>query len=130
MKYVVVAIATVCFVLLFPTQTRSVVTHPPIEIPKEEVKLVPELVKVCTCESGQGTGKPQHFNVKTGNVLHGQINPKDIGMCQINEKWNGAEATRRGWDIYTLEGNIKMANHMFRTQGLAPWGWSQGCWGG
>ena len=120
MKYVVVAIATVCFVLLFPSKTQSVITPP--ETPKEEVKLAPELVKVCTCESGQGTGKPQHFDVKTGNVLHGKINPKDIGMCQINEKWNGEKATRLGWDIYTLEGNIKMANYLYKTQGLAPSG--------
>ena len=90
--------------------------------------LVPELIRPCTCESGQDTGKPQQYDIVTGNVLHGKKNPKDIGACQINERWNGEEATAHGWDIYTVEGNINMANWMYKNQGLTPWAWSRGCW--
>jgi hypothetical protein len=91
-------------------------------------KLLPALVSICTCESGQGTGKPQQFNIHTGEVLRGKINPKDTGACQINSYWNGATARTHGWDIYTLDGNIRMANWMYKNQGSTPWGWSSACW--
>lgn len=104
--------------------------------PPEAPKLTPEaplalnkaLVPICTCESAQGTTEPQQYDLKTGGVLHGKVNPLDIGACQINEKWNGEEATKHGWDIYTLEGNIKMANWMYKTQGTKPWLSSVSCW--
>ena len=90
--------------------------------------LNPQLIPICTCESGQGTSEPQQYNLETGEVLRGKINHKDIGLCQINEYWNGATATAHGWDIYTTEGNIKMANWMYKTQGTIPWNWSKSCW--
>lgn len=87
------------------------------------------LIPVCTCESGQGTGKPQQFNINTDAVLHGVVNSKDIGLCQINEYWNGKEAEDLGFDIYTEEGNILMANHMYEVLGFKPWSSSKACWG-
>lgn len=90
------------------------------------------LVRVCTCESGQGTGKPQQFDINTGGVLHGKQNHNDIGMCQINvEPRNGniQQANRLGFDVYTEQGNIKMANWIYKHEGLSPWNWSKGCWG-
>lgn len=85
---------------------------------------------ICTCESGkpQGSDQPEQFNLKTGKVLHGKQNPKDIGACQINEYWNGDDALAHGWDIYTLDGNIRMANWMYKHQGTKPWNWSKSCW--
>lgn len=91
--------------------------------------LDPALVPVCTCESGQDTGEPQQYDIHTGGVLHGKQNPKDIGMCQVNEHWNGKAATEMGWDIYTTEGNILMANWLYAHYGKTPWNWSKGCWG-
>ena len=94
--------------------------------------LNPSLVPICTCESGQGSGEPQHFDLKTGGVLHGKINPNDIGMCQVNvEPRNGhiQAATKMGLDVYTENGNIQYSNWLYREYGLTPWNSSKSCWG-
>lgn len=91
--------------------------------------LHPELVPICTCESGQGTGKPQHFNIQTGEVLRGVVNPQDIGMCQINLKYHQAAAERMGLDVFKEEDNIAYANWLFEQEGSTPWNWSKPCWG-
>lgn len=62
-------------------------------------------------------------------MVRGKQNPRDIGKYQINEYWNGAEAKRLGYDIYTERGNTLMALYLYRTQGVHPWNWSRGCWG-
>jgi len=116
-----------------PSQSPKSALQAPLEV-KTSISttpvLNPALVPICTCESGksQGSNKPEQFNLKTGKVLHGKVNPKDIGMCQINEKWNGATALAHGWDIYTTDGNIRMANWLYKTQGTTPWNWSKSCW--
>lgn len=99
-----------------------------IEAKIEKAELQKELVKICTCESGQGTGKPQQYNIVTGEVLRGVKNPKDIGMCQINLYWNGAQAEKMGLDLFKEQDNIKFANWLYDQQGAEPWGWSKGCW--
>lgn len=103
-----------------------------IEIVKKapEITLLPALEPICTCESGQGTGKPQHYDVHTGEVLRGQINPDDIGMCQINLFYHEAKAKRMNIDIFSKAGNIEYANQLYEAQGSQPWAWSQHCWAG
>jgi hypothetical protein len=91
--------------------------------------LNPALVPICTCESGQGTGKPQQFNIYTGEVLRGKINNKDTGMCQINTYYHEADAIKMGLDIFTEQGNIIYANYVYKTQGSQPWSASSACWG-
>lgn len=90
--------------------------------------LLKELIKICTCESGQGTGKPQQYNIRTGEVLRGEINSQDIGMCQINLFWNGETAKKMGLDLFKESDNITFANWLYTTQGAEPWNWSKGCW--
>ena len=97
-----------------------------VETKKEKLRL--ELVKICACESGQGTGKPQQFNISTGEVLRGVKNPKDIGACQINLFWNGAIAEKMGLDIFKESDNIIFANWLYGQQGSKPWSWSKNCW--
>lgn len=87
-----------------------------------------ELVPICSCESTGKLGNVPTQYDKDGNVLHGKKNPDDIGMCQINQFWNGKEATEHGWDIYTEQGNIRMANYLYETQGTTPWNSSSSCW--
>src|SRR3990167_3229963 len=82
-------------------------------IEKKEIKkpeLRKELIKICTCESGQGTGKPQQYNIRTGEVLRGVKNPKDIGYCQINLFWHGETAEKMGLDLFKESDNITFAN--------------------
>lgn len=119
-------------------ENETVYHYPQVKAEKIEEKVEPkievetlrkELVKICTCESGQGTGKPQQYNILTGEVLRGVKNPKDIGMCQINLFWNGAEAEKMGLDLFKESDNIKFANYLYTKQGAEPWNWSKGCWG-
>lgn len=135
MKYWIVAIATTCFVLLLPqkAETISIIDVPQDQIvlpvkPVASVSLIPALQRVCSCEStGRPDREPRQFNAD-GSVVHGKINQHDIGMCQINETYNGDDAKAHGWDIYTRDGNIKMANYLYETQGRTPWNWSKSCW--
>ena len=98
---------------------------------KEKAKLLPALVPICSCESdGKKNGNPHQFN-SDGTVKRGKINPKDIGMCQINtEPRNGhlAQAKKLGLDLFTEEGNIKYANWLYKREGTTPWNWSKKCW--
>ena len=92
-----------------------------VEVVKE-LKLTdfPILVKICTAESGFKQFK------SNGSVIRGRVNPSDIGICQINEPiWNDT-ARKMGYDIYTQEGNEKMAIWLFVNQGTAPWNSSKG----
>lgn len=88
-----------------------------------------ELVPICTCESGQGTGRPQHFNIETGEVLRGYYNDQDIGMCQINLKYHGERLEELGLDPFNELDNVSYANMLYEEEGNTPWKWSEGCWG-
>jgi len=112
--------------LMMASFDPSILTVPVVHA--EQIQLNPKLLSVCGCEStGDPSSPPRQFN-DDGSVLRGKENPKDIGMCQINEYWNGEEAKKLGFDIYTEEGNIKMANYLFETRGFKPWGASRSCW--
>jgi hypothetical protein len=47
---------------------------------------------------------------------------------QINERYQGPTAKLLGFDIYTVEGNIAYAKHLYEEQGSKPWQASAGCW--
>lgn len=127
-----ISLATIIFLsacIFFPiwrsayhnaTETTPVVVDVVIPSPKPVIPVI--LKKISWCESGN-----MQFE-KDGSIHRGKINPKDIGKYQINERWNGEEALRLGFDIYTLEGNTKMALHLYKGQGTTPWDWSRGCW--
>lgn len=108
--------------ILFPSRVHST------EVPPKPA-LNPALHVPCACEStGSAMGTPTQYD-PNGNVLHGRINHDDIGECQINNDYNGAQASAMGFDIYTEDGNIQFANYLYETQGLRPWKWSEHCWG-
>jgi len=82
-----------------------------------------ELRRIGQCES-----EFRQFN-DDGSVLRGKINNQDVGIFQINEYYWLEESIRLGYDIYTRDGNIGMAKHIYRVYGTAPWNWSKHCWG-
>lgn len=93
--------------------------------------LVAPLRPVCGCESSGDPDKAPTQYDADGNVLHGRVNPNDIGMCQINvqpKNGNIQQAEKLGLDVYTEQGNIKMANWLYAHQGLTPWDSSKSCW--
>ena len=76
---------------------------------------------IAQCESSMRQFNPD------GSVLRGRVNPKDVGLFQINEYYHLADSIRLGYDIYTLEGNIGYAEHLVETQGFRPWIHSNNC---
>ncbi len=75
----------------------------------------PFLKKICNAESGG-----RQFN-KDGSVVRGIVDKSDIGICQINERYNNDLARKLGYDIYTEEGNKAFALYLFNNRGTQPW---------
>lgn len=71
------------------------------------------MLKIAHCESGT-----RHFD-KQGNVIRSHTN--DVGLMQINVPTWESKAKDMGIDIYTAEGNVKMAKHILEVQGLDAW---------
>lgn len=82
----------------------------------------PALQAICNAESGGKQFKAD------GHVTRGHINPSDIGICQINEPYWNDKARDLGFDIFTEEGNKKMAIWLFEHQGTEPWNSSKAAW--
>lgn len=83
----------------------------------------PLLVDIARCESSF-----HQFDSK-GNIVRGRVNSADVGVMQINEKYHGEMAKKLGFDLYTVEGNIAYAKHLYNEQGSQPWISSSKCWG-
>lgn len=90
--------------------------------------LFPELKTICAAEStGDWTAEPRHWD-SNGDVLRGRVNSKDIGQCQINEPVWGDKAKELGLDIYSFNGNRRMANWIYERYGNQPWYLSEFMW--
>ncbi len=83
---------------------------------------IPIMVDIAYCESRYRQTEPD------GSVFHGTINPSDIGVMQINEKYHAKEAKELGYNIYTLEGNMAFARYLYSKEGARPWLSSSACW--
>ena len=82
----------------------------------------PILVDIARCESNF------HQFDKDGNIIRGRVNSADIGVMQINEKYHAETAEKLGLDLYTTEGNVAYAKHLYDEQGAKPWISSSKCW--
>lgn len=82
----------------------------------------PILATIAQCET--------HFRhyEQDGTVVRGDINESDLGVMQINEYYHGETAKERGYDIYTLHGNLAYARDLYERQGVQPWSSSAHCW--
>lgn len=88
-----------------------------------------ELYHICSCESKQGGSKPpKHYNAD-GSVMRGDVNPADIGACQVNLKYHGAAAEKKGLDLFNESDNYEYAIGLYSKEGSTPWNWSKSCWG-
>lgn len=79
-------------------------------------------VAIAGCESGL-----RQYD-DSGNLLHGVVDPGDLGVFQIHDSFHEADARARGMDIRTLSGNIDYGIFMLKTEGTAPWLASKYCW--
>jgi len=82
----------------------------------------PILVEVARCESTF-----RQYDSK-GQVIRGKVNKADVGVMQINEEYHGDEATKEGYDIYDVAGNVSFAKHLYDKFGTSPWSSSEKCW--
>lgn len=82
----------------------------------------PAMIAVAKCESDF-----RQFT-DTGNVFRGGYNNQMIGAFQFYESVHAATAHTLGYDLYTLDGNIAYAKHLYDTQGITPWNSSKTCW--
>lgn len=90
--------------------------------------LPPTLKRICSCEStGYPDREPRQFE-SDGSVKRGRINPLDTGMCQINLHYWGDGARSLGFDLFSEEGNKRMALWIYERHGTQPWDWSSACW--
>ncbi len=83
----------------------------------------PILVDIARCESTY-----RQFD-QTGNILRGVVNKGDVGVMQINEKYHADDATKLGYNIYTVEGNVAFGRYLYNKYGSQPWSSSAPCWG-
>ncbi len=83
----------------------------------------PILVEIAWCES-----RFKQFN-PDGTVVRGRVNSKDVGLMQINERFHAEDAVEKGYDIYTVEGNIAFGKYLHDKFGTDPWKLSRKCWG-
>lgn len=111
----------------------SEATTTEVVIPKPELILDDNTLRaICSCESGNGNGSVNHYELDGVTPLRGKSTPshlgEDIGMCQINTKYHLDSSMSLGYDIYTPEGNWNYAKYLLKTQGTKPWQASKPCW--
>lgn len=83
----------------------------------------PAMIAIARCESNY-----TQFG-KGGTALHGGYGGKMVGIFQVYSDIHAAYAKGLGMDIYTAEGNIAYARHLYQTEGTRPWLSSFPCWG-
>lgn len=107
----------------FVNQASTVNADVPQTITVEKEMAAPVLDRIAKCESGGSQ------TAKDGQVvIHVNTNGTwDIGKYQINSI-HGADATKRGFNLYTEEGNTAYAKYMYANLGTGDWSSSQGCW--
>lgn len=96
-------------------ETKDLAVNNSLTVPKI-------LEKIGFCESGN-----EQYQ-KDGTVKRGTYNKNDIGKYQINLTYWEAESRSLGFDLFTEEGNTKMALHILEQYGTTPWNWSRACW--
>jgi len=92
------------------------------EIVIEHFADVPVMADIAFCES-----RFRQFD-QDGSVLKGEANRADVGVFQINEKYHAHTAVKLNMNIYTLEGNMEYARHLYDKFGTDPWVYSSKCW--
>ena len=92
------------------------------EIARQYFKDDPILVDIAWCES-----RFRQYN-SDGSTHRGEVNNRDVGVMQINEKFHLDRALKLGHDIYTPKGNMSYAKYLYERDGLTPWNSSAKCW--
>ena len=86
-----------------------------VPVPLKDLIGDDRLYEIAKCESGLRQYE------ENGDVLRGRVNPKDVGILQINEYYWLKKSKEMGIDIYSLQGNIQMAHYILKVQGYKAW---------
>ncbi len=89
---------------------------------REYFKDIPLMAEIAYCES-----RFRQFD-KDGSIFRGKVNSKDVGALQVNEYYHLERSKKLGYDIHTLEGNMKYSRILYKESGAQPWNPSSPCW--
>ncbi len=89
---------------------------------REYFKDIPLMAEIAYCES-----RFRQFE-KDGSLFRGKVNNKDVGVLQVNEHFHLQRATKLGYDIHTVEGNMAYSRRLYNESGARPWNSSSPCW--
>jgi len=89
---------------------------------REYFKDIPIMVAVARCESQFRQTLPD------GSTLRGKVDPRDLGVMQINTGYHAAEAAKYNLDLHLLEDNMAYARILYEKKGTQPWNASAKCW--
>ena len=92
------------------------------EIVRRDFADAPIMIEIARCES-----RFRQFD-EEGRVLRGEVNPHDVGVFQINERYHLGVADAKGHNIYKIQGNLAYARELYIRNGTQDWDASQGCW--
>lgn len=88
---------------------------------REHFADTPLLIEIARCES-------TFMHYKDGEVVRGRVDNADVGVMQINERYHLETATKLGFDIHTIDGNMAYAKYLYEKSGAQPWSASKPCW--
>jgi hypothetical protein len=83
----------------------------------------PIMVAILRCES-----EFMQFDPATGRPLMNREGWDAMGVAQIRISVHERAARKLGFDIYTVDGNLGYAKHLYETEGTRPWKASKDCW--
>jgi len=91
------------------------------QVVRKTFRDTPILIQIARCESGF-----RQFD-ENGKALK---NPKSsaTGVMQIMSSYHRKTAAKLGFDIRTLNGNLKYAKWLYKNEGTRPWNASKHCW--
>ena len=83
---------------------------------------IPVMIQIARCES------QFRHTLADGTILRGKVDPRDMGVMQINTGFHAAEAKQLGLDLSDIHDNMAFARHLYEKQGTQPWKASSQCW--
>jgi hypothetical protein len=106
-----------------PTSTaRAAIYDKIIELSAKYGVHTDTALKIASCES---TLRQYDEN---GEALRGKVNPADVGVFQINEKYHLSRSQTLGFDIHKSYDNVEYAMWLMKNEGNRHWNWSKPCW--
>ncbi len=121
-----VALAISAFMAPQASVGNAPVAMPQAQTVKEYVEIYfadqPVMIDIARCES-----QFRQFD-KKGAILKNPTSSA-VGIFQIMSSLHAKPADKIGMDIYSIEGNLEFARHLFDEEGTTPWLSSSKCWG-